>query len=316
LKPETQLVEHVFLNLFQEKTPIKEQTPSKVSIPQSCESCPLYAGVIEIKGKPAMVCILRVENKEPLFKYHPLDEAKLCSLKPIYISKATQGKYESRIEAIDVQLQRAEENEDILQRKDDYYEKLRKTLIQRDLDQKSLEAYGETLKKELRETKRKLEPMQNLIGERDRLKSGNEKMVNGLLERDEKIAILQTDNGYKQDVIEGQCEKISKLSESEILKEFKLSESKFLKETDSLHIQLNEKNKLIDDYALDIKKWEALTQKQKQTLSEAISQMKGALMEFRQFLPTSVEPHAIGEYIRAMQKKIEKLESYLEIISI
>jgi hypothetical protein len=43
--------------------------------------------------------------------------------------------------------------------------------------------------------------------------------------------------------------------------------------------------------------------------------MKGALMEFRQFLPTSVEPHAIGEYIRAMQKKVENLEGYLQTIS-
>jgi hypothetical protein len=315
LKPETQLVEHVFLNLFQEKTPIKEQTPSKVSIPQSCESCPLYAGVIENKGKPTMVCILRKENEEPIFKYHPLDEAKLCSLKPIYISKPTQRRYESHIEMLNAELQRAIENEDLLQRKDDYYAELRKTLIQRDLDIKTSTAYTDELEGKLKETNRKLKPMEDLLEERDRLKGGNERMANGLLERDEKIAILETDNGYKQELIKEQCERISKLSESEILKASELTEKKFLEENDSLHTQLKEKDKLIEDYALDIQKWEALTKKQKQTLSEAISQMKGALMEFRQFLPTSVEPHAIGEYIRAMQKKVENLEGYLQTIS-
>jgi hypothetical protein len=47
------------------------------------------------------------------------------------------------------------------------------------------------------------------------LKSGVKEMTNGLLERDEKIAIFETDNNYKNDVIKELGEKISKLSESE-----------------------------------------------------------------------------------------------------
>jgi hypothetical protein len=51
---------------------------------ESCKQCPLYKGFSA--GK--VICVLKLENKQPLIKYRSLVEAQACSLAPTLITMA------------------------------------------------------------------------------------------------------------------------------------------------------------------------------------------------------------------------------------
>jgi len=317
IKKKTQILEHLLNAFFLEQSTSKplEQTPSKVSIPQGCQSCDLKGVWLEIEGKLMMMCILREKDKPPKILYHSPDEAKICSQKPIYISKATQERYESRIETLSIQLERAEENEDILQRKDDYYKELRKTLIQKDQDIKGFDTYTKTLEKQLRQANSQIKPMQDLLTERDRLKcrlSGVEnEMKNGLLERDEKIAILQTDNEQLRKTVE----ELSHDTLIEINKDVthQLEEAKQL-----LKVQQAQADNSTNDYKTEIRKLEAFIEKRNQIFNDALSQVKEFLRDAKRFAPQSPQSYDQDfiQFSIALRKSIENLEGYLNRISI
>lgn len=134
----------------------------------------------------------------------------------------------------------------------------------------------------------------NLSNERDTLNSKVSDMENTLLERDKKIAILETDNAYKDELI-------SKLSESELLSE-----------NDALHLELNQKIKLNKEYTLEINKLEALIEKDQQTLNDVISQTKKVFRDFNESVPAWM---IALPFVVNVQKKIKDFEGYVQTIT-
>jgi regulator of replication initiation timing len=331
LKKDTEIVEDVFLRavpFFLEHSTSKplEQPPSKASIPQmpeNCKSCPLHGVLVQIKGQWKMICILKVENKQPNIEYHELVEAEICSTKPIYISKATQQEYEWRLEIKESELQRAIENEDILQRKDDYYEEIRKTSIQRDLDQKTLEAYEETLEKNLKAANRKLEPMQGLLTKIETLESEGKKMNNGLLARIEENNTLQTDNEYLRKQVED-------LSHDSLVEKTKELSTQLEDAKQYVKVQEAQKNKEIGELNIDIRQLEALNEKENREKTEISSKIRSFLRDAK--IPTYYEAEAkllqgkpnaatdaiafqVATYLGNIRKLIENFEGYLNTVA-
>jgi DNA repair exonuclease SbcCD ATPase subunit len=283
----------------------------KASLPEGCYRCDLH-GVLATnkKGELIVRCIERLENKQPIIKDRFISEAETCSQKPTYIKLPTKEKYELDIRLLNGQLDREAENTDQLLRKHDYYERIKKESLQQAQDNKTLEDRQEGIEKQLKQAKQKLEPMQDLLTEKDTLTSKVSEMGNSLVERDHKIATLETDNAYKDEVIK-------KLSESELSK----LNSEILKESDALHLELTEKSKVISDYEHDIEKVEALNEVQQRKTTEVISETRKMLRELRQYCPRlqiiNLDPtnHPMQTYILTVQKKIEQFEGYLKTMT-
>jgi DNA repair exonuclease SbcCD ATPase subunit len=283
----------------------------KTSLPEACYHCDLN-GVLTTnkKGELIVRCILRLENKQPITKDRTISEAETCSQKPTYIKLPTKEKYEHDIQLLNGQLDREAENTDQLQREHDYYERIKIESMQEHADNKTLESRQEILEKELRKAKAELEPMEDLLTEKATLASKVSEMGNSLVERDHKIATLETDNAYKDELI-------SKLSESELSK----LNSEILKESDALHLELADKSQVISDYELDIEKVEALNEVQQRKTTEVISETRKMLRELRQYCPrlqiTNLDPtnHPMQTYILTVQKKIEQFEGYLKTMT-
>jgi len=278
------------------------QTSSETLIPEGCRSCPLAGLVIEMKGQPMMVCILRDENKQPSIKCQPLYLAQVCCRKPIHISKPTQRKYESSIETLNIQLEGEKEKVTRLEKKETYYDKLRKTIIQKDQDNKTLESYEKDLEKKLREVNRKLnqieKPMQDLYAERAELKVGLGNMQNVLLTKNTEIATLTTDNEQLREQVQ------------------KLSENTLLNENDSLRVQLIGRDTQIKEQNDEIQKLEALRDKKEMILKDILSRTGKMLREFKQYAPASLEPYELTAYLKNVRKTIENFEGYLNTISV
>jgi len=262
------------------------------------------------KGELIVRCILRLENKQPISVDRSISEAETCSQKPTYIKLPTKEKYEHDIQLLNGQLDREAENTDQLLRESGYYEGIKNESLQQAQDNKTLESRQEIMEKELRKANAKLEPMEDLLTEKETLTSKVSEMGNSLVERDHKIATLETDNAYKDKVIEN-------LSESELSK----LNSELLKESDALHLELAEKSKVISDYELDIEKVEALNEVQQRKTTEVISETRKMLRELRQYCPRlqiiNLDPtnHPMQTYILTVQKKIEQFEGYLKTMT-
>lgn len=283
----------------------------KASLPEGCYHCDLN-GVLTTnkKGELIVRCIERIENKQPITKDRYFAEAETCSQKPTYIKMPTKERYELEIRLLDAQLNREEKNTDELQRKDAYYEGIKEESLQQAQDNKTLESRQEILEKELRKANGKLEPMEDLLTEKATLASKVSEMGSSLVERDHKIATLETDNAYKDEIIK-------KLSESELSK----LNSEILKESDALHLELAGKSKVISDYELDIEKVEALNEVQQRKTTEVISETRKMLRELKQYCPRlqiiNLDPtnHPMQTYILTVQKKIEQFEGYLKTMT-
>lgn len=274
------------------------QTSSQTLIPEGCRSCSLVGLVIEIKGQPMMVCILRKENKQPIIKYRSIDEAKVCSLKPTYISKATQKEYERQLEILGIQLDREEEKVTRLEKKDAYYEELRKTVIQKDQDNKTLESYEKDLEKKLKQAKRQLKPMESLIMEKEKLESKVSEMGNALLERDDTIATLNMNVDYLNGIIEER------------------SEDKVFEENQLLKVKLGQAKQQIGDYVEEIKKLDALIEKERLQKNELIMKVSQKLIDLKRYAPASLERYELTTYLRNVRKTIENFEGYLNTIRV
>ena len=158
-----------------------------------------------------------------------------------------------------------------------------------------------TVERQLTEILKELEEAskgkEDLLNGKSTLESRVFAMKNALLERDDKIAVLETDNEQLREKVE------------------ELSHDKLFELTQLQKVQLAQKDKQLSDYALEIKKIEALNEKQGQTINEIISKTNSTFRDFKQFLPTSLEAYDIQQYIKAVQKKIEMFEGYLNTIA-
>jgi len=246
------------------------------SIPKNCEVCPLYGGFFE--GK--VHCVIKIENKLPVIKKRSLIEVQACSTMPTLITLSRKEEFDHEIK-------------NLIANRNYYLEQVQ-----------NLRPKAErlpTVQKQLEQTVKELEnikkPHEELLNEKNTLESMVSDMGNALLERDEKIAILETDNEQLR------------------IQVTKSSESELLKENDGLRLKVIDMQNKLDDYGLEVKKLEALREKERQTLNEAISKTNSVFGDFKRFLPTSLEPYDIQQYIKNMQKKIEAFEGYLTTIS-
>lgn len=140
-------------------------------------------------------------------------------------------------------------------------------------------------------------PMQDLINEKGTLSSRCSELQNGLLERDQQISILETENRQLED-------KIKSLSENELLNE-----------NDELHKELEQKEKLNTDYRLEIDKLQALREKEIRISNEVLSQMAKMLKDLKENAPLTTEPYALTTYINNVLKRIEQFEGYINTIT-
>lgn len=247
------------------------------STPENCKACSLYNGFFE--GK--VHCVLKMENKLPIIKKHSLIEAQACSTAPTLITLARKEEFERQIKNLTVNRNYYFEQVQNLRPKAERLPYVEKQLEQRE--------------KELQNIKK---PHEELLSEKNTLELRVSNMGNVLLERDEKIAILETDNEQLR-------MQITKLSESELLKE-----------NDGLYLKVTDMQNKLDDYELEVKKSEALREKERQILNGVVSQTNSVFGEFKRFLPTSLDPYDIQQYLKAMQKKIVDFEGYLNTVTV
>lgn len=233
------------------------------SIPENCKTCDLYSGFVN--GK--VMCVVRLENKQPTIKLRSLIEAQGCSNMPTLITMARKE-----------ELTREIQNRGQMERH--WKDECEKARVQKDLEIQKLR-----------------KPIEELLKDKNTLESRVSDMGNTLLERDEKIAVLETDNEQLR------------------IQVTKLSENELLKENDGLHIEVTNMQNKLNDYGLEVKKLEALRDKERLTLNEVLSKTNSVFRDFKQYLPTSSEHYDIEQYIKAMQKKIEQFEGYLATIS-
>jgi hypothetical protein len=270
--------DNVVNRLFRER--LEGKSVSDATIPKGCESC-LKCGFIIKNGK--LLCITKKTETDPIrYDWIPLEVVGVCSEKTFNtpINKKTREQYEKDLSTV--------MNNYLSWKR--YAEKLepkaeRLLTVEKDF-KKTMEEFEEARKGK-----------EDLLNAKSTLESGFSNMKNALLERDEKIAVLETDNEQFR-------VQIAKLSENELLRE-----------NDSLHVQLNGKIKLIDDYAYEVTKLEALLQSKDLIIAEVLSKTKDTFRDFKQFLPTSLEPYDIQQYTKAMLTKIIQFEGYLNIVT-
>jgi hypothetical protein len=135
---------------------------------ESCKQCPLYGGLSA--GK--VLCVLKLENKQPLIKYRSLVEAQACSLAPTLITMAEK-------EPLMAEIKNANNREK--------YTK-------------------EALEKARREMDVLKRPNLDLINEKDTLTSRCTELQNAFLamqaKMTEELAILETDNTQLRQQVE------------------------------------------------------------------------------------------------------------------
>ena len=181
-----------------------------------------------------------------------------------------------------------------LRRKYAEFEKVEQEFAEKKALLKEIKEYG-LLEQENKRLKAQNE---NLLTEKDTLKSRVSDLENTLLMRDEKIAKLERDN------------------EQFKLKVEKLSESKLLDENDNLRNQLTQKNTLIDDYKLEIRKLEALLEEELKPRRDVIKKVRKMLRDLKEYAPSTLEPYEAISYLRGVRKTIESLEGYLNTIEV
>ena len=259
------------------------KTVVDTSIPENCKAC-LKFGKLVKNGK--VLCLTKKTLAEPMrFQWIPLDVAQGCSemLFNTPINKKTREQFEKDLA-------------NITRMRDHYVTQVQNLRPKAELlleTQKRLEQTA----KELYNIKK---PHEELLNEKGTLELKVSGMGNALLERDGKIAVLETDNEQLRI-------QVTKMSENELVKE----NSEFLKENDGLRIEITDlKNKLVD-HANEIEKIEALGEKNIKDLMEVISKTNSVFRDFKQYLPASYAPHDIDEYRKAMQTKMNQFEGYL-----
>jgi len=289
----------------------------KASLPEGCYHCDLH-GVLATnkKGELIVRCIVRLENKQPITKDRSISEAETCSQKPTYITMPTKAKFESQIETLTVEKDRAKE--------DAAYEKnLSEKLIERDNERAKEHSKDTTEIHRLagllkdrdtvnQQLTRKLQPMQTYITENKKLSEWRLHTANFLLRVLEERDALETDNEQQRKTIE-------ELSHDVLIETNKELSDRLEEAKQLLKVRENAKNDLIGEYKTEIRKVQALNEVQEQKTTRLISETRKMLTEFKQFLPSNliqcqqcVDGTTMREYLRNIQKQINDFEGYLE----
>jgi len=181
---------------------------------ESCKQCPLYSGLSA--GK--VLCVLKLENKQPLIKYRSLVEAQACSMTSTLITLERKGELVNDLKNAN---NRAEYSKEALEK------------ARRDID-----ADLETLRKqkdaEIDDLKR---PMEEVLTESNTLKSRcaalQTELRNAFVGRSEEIAILEMDNAQLRQQVE------------------EMSHDPIVEKSSFLTVQVAEKEKIIADLKLE-----------------------------------------------------------------
>lgn len=255
------------------------------------------------------VCIFPYEANVPKKVKHPsIVEFKACSEAGILVrmtrKKELEEEFQDKTKTLIAQIDRGEIEH---QYNIALVEKLREKDQEHYKDVAEIQRIAEISDqrhKRIEQLERKIQPMQDLLTEKGTLTSKVSEMENALVEREHKIATLETDNAYKDEMIK------------------KLSESEILKENDALNVELVQKRKLVTNYEFEIQKLEAVREKERQTFNEVISKTMSVFREFRQFVPSDlrtcqqcINVIELEHYIKNIQKKIENFEGYLQTMA-
>ena len=298
---------------------LKTSMPQEIQeIFERCKKKGCLASPYFVAEAQKALCVFPFEGKEPKILHRPIPELKACSGAPILVSMARKRDLEQKFER-ETETLKAEAGK--VPKLEVYGVALREMLTTKDRKHASENVHNteeiyrlanllDVGNKEKDKLTRQLQPLQGLLTEKGTLNSKVFEMGNSLVEANHKIATLETDNAYKDKVIEN-------LSESELSK----LNSELLKESDALHLELAEKSKVISDYELDIEKVEALNEVQQRKTTEVISETRKMLRELRQYCPRlqiiNLDPtnHPMQTYILTVQKKIEQFEGYLKTMT-
>jgi hypothetical protein len=281
-----------------QSSPTAQAMPQEVKeISEKCKNkgCPAYP-YFDAKSQE-MLCVFPFEGKEPKISRRSIVESKACSDAPILVSMARkremEQEFETQLKALTAQLEE-------MPKLHAYNKALREMLIERDSDITTLENYQKQTEKQLKEANRKLQPMQDLLTEKDTLKSEVFDVKNALLRRDEEIGILKTDNEQLRKIVQ-------ELSHDALIETNRELSDHLEEARQLLKVEENGKIGLIGEYKTEIEAKEALVAKRSQTLNEVISKTLSLFADVKRFLPKDIEYE-----INVMRKTMEQFEGYLE----
>jgi len=266
---------------FINKSFLEGKTVSDDSIPENCKSCPKCGFIIK-NGK--MLCITKKAETDPIrYDWIPLEMLTVCAEKPFNTPINKKTREQCKRDLFNMEQMKIHHQE----RADQLRPKAERLPI---------------VEKELTETTRELEEArkgkEDLLSAKSTFELKVSDMKNSLLARDEKIAVLETDNQQLR-------------SEAE-----RLQESKLLAENDSLRQRLEEFQLSLNQYAKEIEKLDALNDKTDAKLKDVISQMARRLKQFKENLPIGSNPDEMNLYILTLKKAIDESQGYLITVSI
>jgi len=244
--------------------------------PENCKNCELFGGLNG--GK--VLCILKIENKQPSFKHHSIFEANACSTKSMLITLVRKEELTKQIDALNKRLQYLEPR----------YEKYK-------IEIEELRPAAYTLKQREKEIEELKQPLETLLTEKTNLETELQNMKNALVMRIEEIASLETDNAQLRQANE------------------ELKHDALLEKNAALIVQLGKKEQDIADLKSEIEKLEALVKTQKQTISDITSKTSETFRDILQFKPSTLEPYEVSAYLKNVEKTIVNLEGYLNTVS-
>jgi len=262
---------------------LKQMQKGKIAfegnIPENCKSCPKCGFIIK-NGK--MLCITKKTETDPIRgDWIPLEVAKTCSEKPFNtpINKKTREQFERELSNMEKMKIYHQKRADNLRPKAEHLP---------------------IVEKELRETKQELEnvqkPIKNLYAELQKTRTWRLHLANYLLRIMNERKALETDNDFLRKQVE------------------ELSHDSLAEKNAFLTVELGKRNRDIEDLKTEIQKLEDLNKWEHQKIINLTSETRKMLRDFNQYLPTSLEPYDIQQYIKNIQKKIEQFENYLNTL--
>lgn len=245
--------------------------------PENCKSCELFGGL----NNKEILCILKIENKHPIFKRHSIAEAQACSVKSTLVTLARKEELTDQITDLKNRVHYLEPK----------YEKYK-------VEVQELRPVSERLKRKEKEIEELKKPIETLLTEEANLQTELQDMKNALLERIEQIAVLETDNAQLR-------EHVNELSHDTLSEKYA-----------ALTIHFGEKEQIITQLTSEIEKEEALIKDLKQKNSDVTLKISKMVRDFRQFAPSSSESYEVVTYLNNVQKTISDVEGYLKTLAV
>jgi len=263
------------------------KTVSDDSIPENCKSCPKFGKQIK-NGK--VLCLTKKTLAEPMrSQWIPLDVAQGCSEMPFNtpLNKKTREQFERDLSNMEKMKIHHQNRADELRPKAE-----RLPIAERQLEQT------------MRELEEARKGKEDLLSAKSTSELRVSDMKNALLERDEKIASLETDNGQLRKETE------------------ELSHERLFEENQLFKVQLGQKERQVADYQLDVQKEQALREKAQEEKISVVKQTLKMLNEFKAFMPSDLkyceqctQSFKVMDYLRRVQKKIEQFEGYVNTVA-